>query len=650
MDIDSYKIHIENSQERCLQMGIKKDLIYSKKMIDHSELQVKFSENRDLILAASPYMEHLISIVKGTNFFVLLTDKDGCILNAIGDEKILSEAFELKMIPGAYMNEESIGTNAMSYVIKVGAPVQLSGEDHYVNSYHRWTCSGAPINDANGNLIGVLDLTGYTEFVHPHTLGMVIAASNAIEEMLKVKEYNRLQNMTNKHIKTIFNSMPVAILTSDLDGKIKIHNQKALELFGNKVKKLTNRDINELIDGWDDIKEALHLEKNVSRVIEIKALRNHFPCHMTASPIYNPQDDSIEIVYVLEEKKAKRKENAYQPYYTFDKIIGHEQKFTNAITYAKKIADSRSTILISGDSGCGKEVFAQSIHNFSKRMDEPFIALNCGAIPHQLIESELFGYEEGAYTGAKKGGNLGKFELANNGTIMLDEIGEMPLDMQIRLLRVLQENTITRIGSPNSIRIDVRIIAATNKDLKKEVELGRFRKDLFYRLNVLPLYLPPLKERKSDIGLLFNHFMKTISEKCGKEEVTTSKEDNALLESYDWPGNIRELENVVELIVNTESFPTEYFSQGSHLEKKIHVINEEDSEDNKNSDDDDLVTHWNDSVGVVDLTKFDMSYVEKEHLVKVLEFFKGNISQSAQALGMQRNTLYSKIKKHHIDM
>lgn len=167
----------------------------------------------------------------------------------------------------------------------------------------------------------------------------------------------------------------------------------------------------------------------------------------------------------------------------------------------KKIANNRSTILILGESGCGKEVFAQAIHNYSKRVDEPFVAINCGAIPNQLIESELFGYEEGAYTGAKKGGNIGKFEQANNGTIMLDEIGEMPLDMQTRLLRVLQENVITRIGSRRSIPIDVRIIAATNKDLKKEVELGRFRKDLFYRLNVLPLYLPPLRERTHDIAI-----------------------------------------------------------------------------------------------------------------------------------------------------
>ena len=641
MNRNVYQALIKESKERCAQYGIREDQVFSKKMIDNSELQKKFTENRDLILTASPYMEHLMSIVRGNNFFVLLTDKEGCILNAIGDEKILSEAFELKMIAGAYMNEENIGTNAMSVVIKSKEPIQLSGEDHFIKAYHRWTCSGAPIKDPNGNLIGALDLTGYSDSVHPHTLGMVIAASNAIEEMLRVKEYNRLQNMTNKHIKTIFNSMPVAILTSDLEGGIKIYNQKAMDLFGNKYKQLAATNVAEIIEEWDSIKDAIHSERHVNRIINIKALRNNFHCQMTASPIYNPQDDSIEIVFVLKEDQSKKIGRNEQPYYTFDKIMGTDKHFVSTIEYAKKIANNRSTILILGESGCGKEVFAQAIHNFSKRMDEPFVALNCGAIPNQLIESELFGYEEGAYTGAKKGGNIGKFELANNGTIMLDEIGEMPLDMQTRLLRVLQENVITRIGSQKSIPIDVRIIAATNKDLKKEVEMGRFRKDLFYRLNVLPLYLPPLKERKSDIGILFRYFMKNLSAKYDKSEFPISEEAMIILENYNWPGNVRELENVVELIINTESFPTKYF---------IENINQEARSQNPYPYEPDGFDLLMESLETVDKSKLDICYVEKEHIARVLRLYKGNISQAANALGIQRNTLYSKINKYQIEL
>ncbi len=615
------KNEIRLSHTRCEMLGIKDDLVFSKRMISGSELQKKFADNRRLIVTVAPYMEHLINIVKGFSFFVLLTDGEGCILNASGEEKILSEAFNLKMIPGAYMNEESIGTNAMSIVIKTKEPVQLSGEDHFIKAYHRWTCSAAPIKDNQGNLIGVLNLTGYNDLVHPHTLGMVIAASNAIEEMIKVKEFNKLQNINSQHIISIFNSMPLAILTSDIEGKIKIHNSKALELFGNKQFQLKTGDMREFVENWDTLKNEICSGKSFSREVNLQALGNRIPSHMIANPVYNPGDDNIEIVYIFDEVKKAKKKNEHQAYYTFDQIIGKDENFLKIVQYAKKIADSKSTILILGESGTGKEVFAQSIHNHSRKMDGPFIALNCGAIPHQLIESELFGYEEGAFTGAKKGGNLGKFEIASGGTIMLDEIGEMPLDMQIRLLRVLQEGVITRIGSSKSISVDVRVIAATNKDLKKEVELGRFRKDLYYRLNVLPLYLPPLRQRKGDILIMINYFMKNIAQRLNKEAVEIPDEYLKTMINFNWPGNIRELENVIELIINTESIPAEYFGQVDANDEPMLSMKEE---------------------------SYDMEHVEKEHLEKVLKKYKGNITHSAAALGIRRNTLYNKMKKYGI--
>lgn len=626
MNNTDYKHVVKLSHERCKKLNIREDQVFSSKTINETELQRRLTEKRSMILTAAPYMEQLINFVKGHNFFALLTDEEGCILNAIGDEKILSEAFDLKMIPGAFMNEESIGTNAMGIVIKTGEPVQLSGKDHFIKVYHRWTCSGAPIKDHHGNLIGVLDLTGYTECVHPHTLGMVIAASNAIEEMIKVKEFNNMQDINYKHINTIFNTMPVAIVTSDINGKIKIYNNKALELLGNKDNQLKADNMSEIIEEWDRINKYIRQGGNISQEINIKALRRRFPCRLIANPIYNSIDDSVEIVYVFEENKGEKKEkrkNEYQAYYTFDKIIGKDENFLKIVEYAKKISDSKSTILIMGESGTGKEVFAQAIHNYSKRMDGPFVALNCGAIPNQLIESELFGYEEGAYTGAKKGGNVGKFELAAGGTIMLDEIGEMSLDMQTKLLRVLQEGIITRIGSTKPIPVDVRVIAATNKDLKKEVQLGRFRKDLFYRLNVLPLFLPPLSQRKGDILLLTDYFMKNISERLGKKEIEIPGKYIKIMMEYNWPGNIRELENFVELIIYTESIPYDYFGQARHLDEVLYDSNSQGLDMN-------------------------LENIEKEHLKRVLKKYNGNITHSAGALGIRRNTLYSKIKKYNI--
>jgi transcriptional regulator with PAS, ATPase and Fis domain len=230
--------------------------------------------------------------------------------------------------------------------------------------------------------------------------------------------------------------------------------------------------------------------------------------------------------------------------YTFDKIIGNNEKFLKTIDYAKKIADSRSTVLITGESGTGKEIFAQSIHNSSIRRDEAFIAVNCGAIPRTLIESELFGYEEGAFTGAKKGGNAGMFELADEGTIFLDEISELPISLQTTLLRVIQEKTIRPIGSDRIIPIDVRLIVATNKDLSKMVSENKFRQDLYYRLNVLNINIPPLRERKEDIPLLINEICKNNNRK-----INLSDEAIDFLKNYNCPGNIRELQNFINRLL-----------------------------------------------------------------------------------------------------
>jgi transcriptional regulator of acetoin/glycerol metabolism len=610
-----YKTQIAKSKERCRKLGLKKEQIYSKKIISDADLQKILVKNRNMIMTALPYIEEIIKFTKGSDFFIFLTDSEGCILNALGDEKILSEAFSLKMIPGAYMNEENVGTNAMSYVIKTGDPVQLTGEDHYIDAYSRWTCSAAPIRDHKGELIGVLDLTGYTKNVHPHTLGIVVAAAKAIEEMIKNKGQNEY-----KIAKRVLNIINEGIIFTDEDGNIKMYNDTAAEMLG-KDNKFISDNINQLIDDWHQIKSMLNINKSFSKNVCIASLNDNCLFNLEVKKIYFEPVDSFEIVHIFKEIDRVHTNVINNYGYCFDKIIGEDDNFVKIVEYAKKIADSNSTILIMGESGTGKELFAQSIHNYSSRRNYPLIAINCGAIPEQLIESELFGYEDGAFTGAKKGGNPGKFELADGGTILLDEIGEMPLDMQVKLLRVLEEGFITRLGGKRTIPVDVRIIASTNKDLEKEVESGKFRKDLYYRLNVLPLYVPPLKDRKSDIRILTDYFMNKISKDLNKNTVHISEENLELMERYDWPGNIRELQNVIELMINTEIFPTRYFT------KREQYMSSDGREEN-----------------------FDIESVEKEHLIRVIRRCNGNITHSADMLGIRRNTLYNKIKKYNINI
>ncbi|AVQ40401.1 sigma-54-dependent Fis family transcriptional regulator [Clostridium botulinum] len=627
-DFVKEKFCVLKSHEKCNSLEISKDLVYSKKIIRDEELKRELNNNSELIIIATPFMNKLYQFVKGSNFFVILTDGDGCILNVIGDESILKEAFNVKMIPGAYMDEKNMGTNAMGMALSEKSPIQISGEEHYVKAYHRWTCSAAPIKDINGKIIGTLDLTGYSENVHSHTLGMVVAATNAIEKMIELNNYNRALQVSKKSIENVFNSIQRAILRVDLSGAIKTINNNAIELLGFNENDIKSMKMWDLIPDWSMVLDEIYDKGSfVDEDVYVHCLKNKLQLNLSAYPIYDSSMRIIEVTCLLSDiqktRKLAGKILSGQAIYTFDKIIGESKKLLSIIDYSKKIADSRSTILITGDSGTGKEVFAQSIHNYSDRKDKPFIAVNCGAIPRNLIESELFGYEEGAFTGAKRGGYRGKFENSHGGTIFLDEIGEMPLDMQIKLLRVIEEGVINRIGSSKQIPVNSRIIAATNKDLREEVEKGNFRKDLFYRINVLPVYLPALKERREDIPLLIDYFMNKTSKHLNKRKVAIPPAYMERLMNYHWPGNIRELENIVELIINAESVEI------------INNINHHSSKEVRDKAKEETMV-------------FNLEIVEKNHIKEVLNKFDGNVSSAAKALGIGRNTLYRKIEKYSL--
>ncbi len=629
------KAFVQKSHLRCERMGIGKDRVYSKRILSGEELFHRLADRQDLIENAEPFINQLYSFVKGTDFFALLTDAEGCILTIIGDESILSEAFSYKMMPGAFMDEDSIGTNAMGTALVEQKPIQISGTEHYIEAYHRWTCSAAPIRDTRGEIIGTMDLTGYSEQVHPHTLGMVVAAANAIEQILQVKEYNEALSMAKVYTDTIIDNISSGILTADVDGTIKTVNQTISELFGYSAGEVRKMKAWQLFEGWDQVLAAARVHQGyVDEEVLVNSRKNKLQFNLSTYPIVDSRNALRDIIFVFKDvKKVRKLANRIMgrhAVYTFDKILGENKHFCKVVDFAKKVADSRSSILIMGESGTGKELFAQAIHNHSDRHEEPFVALNCGAIPRTLIEAELFGYEEGAFTGAKTSGNPGKFEIADGGTLFLDEIGEMPLDMQTRLLRVIEEGTVSRVGGTKEIVVDVRIIAATNKDLEEEVKKGNFRKDLYYRLNVLPLILPPLRQRKDDIPMLTDFFMKRISKRLNKKPFPLTEAQMKQLIDYDWPGNIRELENFIELIINTEAMPASLDTgvQEGVMQSGITPIQ----------------FAW--MPGEEDVT---LNEVQKRHILHTLIKYNGNISISAKALGIARNTLYRNIEAYGIE-
>jgi len=313
--------------------------------------------------------------------------------------------------------------------------------------------------------------------------------------------------------------------------------------------------------------------------------------------------------------------------YAIENIIGESQEMLKLKDITRKIANTTSTVLILGESGTGKELFAHAIHNNSVRRKSSFIKVNCGAIPYELLESELFGYEEGAFTGAKKGGKIGKFKAADGGTIFLDEIAELPMNMQSKLLRVLQDREIEKIGSTQSEKVDVRVIAATNKNLEDLVDRGLFRLDLYYRLNVVSMRIPSLRERKEDIPLLSKNLVDKISREQNVFVEGVSSKAMEFLINYKWPGNVRELENILERAVNFLDGESKIMT--SHLPPKITGMS---------------------GVESVKSLRETMDQIEKEVLTNSLILAKGNKTEAAEALGISRTSLYEKLNKHNINM
>jgi len=317
----------------------------------------------------------------------------------------------------------------------------------------------------------------------------------------------------------------------------------------------------------------------------------------------------------------------------FDQIIGESPAIQTVKEIARKAAKTPSTVLITGESGTGKELFAKAIHYSSPFSEGPFVSINCAAIPEQLLEAELFGYEEGAFTGARKGGKPGKFEQAHKGTLFLDEIGDMPLLMQAKILRVLQDREVERVGGMKSQHVDVRIIAATNKRLEELVKKGEFREDLYYRLNIIRLSIPPLIERKEDIQILLIHHLKNFCEKFGIIKKSFSFEAMRYLQEYQWPGNIRELVNTVEMLVSlVENQEITEEDLPAHFRKKdtSSFITEKNSDTNR----------------LLKKVREDILSSEKDTILRTLADVNGNKAAAARILGIQRSTLYIKLKKY----
>jgi len=615
------------SWHRCKALGLNPFVRPKQLVLPEKEIRKRISVNSRLIEAARPIMQLVAISVRGTGFITTLADKDGYVLEVCGDEDILQMARENYYVPGCQRSECSAGTNAIALCLIEKKPIQLTGAEHYNVHHHAWTCSSAPIFDRQGNLLGAITLSGKSIGKHQHTLALVISAAKAIEGKLVEKELIAEKDKLNRLLTSTLNSIPEAIVVLNEDLVVTHTNDPAVRLLS-RGEPITGRPLEEVVDF--DVNFLRSFDESTSPCeVSFNFARRNYTCICNAYPITNEEGSTEGKILVLQEKKKvvkliQRFSGSYAKF-QFSDIKGKNPRFLKQVELAKIAARSNSKILLVGESGTGKELFAQAIHNYSFRRDGPFVAISCAAIPRDLIEAELFGYREGAFTGARKGGHTGKFELADKGTLFLDEVNAMPLDLQAKLLRVLQENEITRLGDTKPIPVDVRIIAASNVDLLREVEQRNFREDLYYRLSVVEIFIPPLRERKDDIDLLVDYFLERLSQDLGISRPEISSEVKEIFHAYQWPGNVRELQNCIEralLLSGGKRITKEHLPQRilQKVEGNLRI---------------------KDSPPLVPLEEN-----TKELIKRAIELCNGNISLAARTLRISRSTLYRKMKEY----
>ena len=626
-DTRSLQREIKASHERCRQYGVNPEDKGSpnQKCLDPDELSQHLADNQHFLDIAGAQMEELYQFVAGAGFVVNITDRDGYILQMIGDPFLLKQMAKGNCCPGYRWTEKDVGTSVISLSLARRIPVQINDDEHFCKRGYGSTCSASPVFDLNGQILGIIAMSGNAKKVHPHTLGMVITAARAIENQLRIQKTSNELELKNNYMEAIIDSIDSGVMAVNKNGIVNQVNSCGRQIFHWETD-FEGKPQETFFDNQIVIEDLMRPGfEFVDREVTIRSPLKTIQLICTVRFIFDTKEKMHGTIIIFNKINRIRKlvndMAGLLARFTFKNIIGDSLAIRETLKMARIAAPQHSTVLLQGETGTGKELFAQAIHNYSKRCSHPFIAINCGAIPRELLESELFGYSGGTFTGASKKGRPGKFELADGGTIFLDEIGDMPMDMQVKILRVLQTSEVVRIGEHKPILVDVRIIAATHANLKKAVARRVFREDLFYRLNVFPIFIPPLRARPEDILLLAKYFLKRCSLIMKKQEVIFSKEAEAAMKNYPWPGNVRELENVIERAVN--------------LAENNRILPENLGLENVGSQ-------------KIRLTGSRIAELEKQAILETLEDYDFNFSKSSGVLGISRATLYNKIKKYHL--
>ncbi|MGY2613633.1 sigma-54-dependent Fis family transcriptional regulator [Bacillus pretiosus] len=597
LDSNRMNERISESWHRCKQANVNPHMNKGQKILSSDIFQDQKKKSEIFLDIAIPQLQNMRKTIDELQMMALLIDPDGYVLSLSGNQQTLKRAKHINFIEGVKWTEAAVGTNAIGTALQIEEAIMISGTEHYSVASHSWSCAAAPIHNDDGKLIGVLDFSCPIEFSHPYMLGMVTSIAHAIERECSIRVHQNELHLIHRFLDVI-----------DSDEQVIICNHRDVIVSASKK-------VRERVSNW-------------SRMKLKDLMRNGLKSKLVV-PVYSNERMIGKCIYVKENKR----ENLFStsPFVngiTFPGVIGTSNAFQHTLEEIKLVSPTDASVYVCGETGVGKEYVARAIHENSPRKNGPFIAVNCGSLPKELMESELFGYAEGAFTGARRQGYKGKFEQADGGTIFLDEIGEVPPEMQVALLRVLQERTVTPIGSSKEVPVNIRIITATHKDLLRLVEEGKFRQDLYYRLHVYPLYVPSVRERKEDIPYFIQDF-------CERKNwnVVFPKSICNQFSQHTWPGNIRELLNVLERIY--------ILSQGREIcEKQISFL---------------LQTMMGNQhqleLQTENKTEHTLNFREKiqrDSMIEALEKTNGNVSLAAKLLDVPRSTFYKRMQKYKL--
>ncbi|MBS0377128.1 MAG: sigma-54-dependent Fis family transcriptional regulator [Proteobacteria bacterium] len=625
---------VDTSWRRCLrEFNLDPERTYQPTVLDPSNLRARQAEHGDLIEIARAEMESLYQQISGSGYALLLADADGVILAETVDPTLQPMFRRAGLLAGADWSERREGTNGIGTCATESRPLTIHQTDHFRTSHIGLTCSAAPIHDPQGRVIAVLDASSVgsksSRDSQVHTVALVNASARLIEKCLFLRRHSRDAVLRFHYRPEFVELLHDGAIAVAANGTIVAADLAGIGLLGAKHRaELIGRAIDDVFDtGFEELRDAAVSGRRAIWELRDRQSGNRYYARLGSTGEAGRRAP-VTVTAPALVRIAPRGADAPL---TLDSLTGDDPQMQRSVYAARRVADTGMSVLLSGPTGSGKEVLARAMHLASSRAHRAFIAVNCGAIPETLIESELFGYAPGAFTGARRQGLRGRLEQSSGGTLFLDEIGDMPLSLQTRLLRVLEEREVLPLAAETPIKVDLRVIAASHRNLREMVARGDFREDLFYRINGLTIELPPLAQR-ADLEALVRSCI--ALETPGDQPAAIERDALQRLLAYPWPGNIRELRNTLRgALVMGDGRTVRLGDLPPHL----HDAREPGSPSR----------HAAPAAAPIASTSL-LADAERGALIAAIQEAHGNMSRVASALGISRNTLYRKLKRHSI--